>query len=339
MAQLESLGRVSGTRTEKNYGPMKAAFFSLSRDWAAFYQVFLSPGVLVLVSAAGALVYLSESAGPEALPQGLRVAFAVVVSVLSSAVGALVWKRWNESSESGVLVTRGKSAVRGLNLLLQSLAAAEGRLIRFRGDIQNTQNSSDHFLLMCDEIQDRIDLLQEETMNAMQEWTDILPEADVKTQIGVITKLKKQRAALEAEVKSLSKKFDDPKEINEELQAELENKEAALKQVRELLSQRETAISSSVLSGLTRKPILDLLGDFHSLGSHFETSSSFEFCPNCKARFSEGDLRSQEKCPECGEAVDPRSVISMKLHEMVLKPKSRKRKVIPPPDIDDDEED
>ena len=156
----------------KEAKPMKAAFLSLSKNWAAFYEVFLSPGVMILILATSCLVYLAETAGPEELPQTLRIAFTVVVSVLSSVVGALVWKRWNDAAESSILVTRGKSAVRGLNLLLQSLTAAEARVIRFRNGARSTPNPTEYFSLMCDEIQDRIDFLGRDTCPSCGETID-----------------------------------------------------------------------------------------------------------------------------------------------------------------------
>lgn len=300
----------------RNERPMKVALHSLTQAWAVFYETFLNPSVLILFVAAIALIFLPERAGAEELPKGLRVLFTIIVSVLASVIGALAWKKWSETAESGVLVTRGKSAVRGLNLLLQSLAAAEARIIQFRRSAKGTSEPSIYFLLMCDELQGRIDLLQEATMNAMQEWTDIIPEADVKTQLGLITNLKKQKAALEVEVETLSAKSKEPEQ--EGLIAKLKEKEEELEQVQKMLSQRESDITSSVLSGLTRKPILDLLGDLHSRSPDFQFSAAFEVCPHCHKQFPEGQLQDAGECPNCNETLDGTPPISMTYQGMLF---------------------
>lgn len=327
----------------ENRRSMSATFKALASQWAVFYEISLSPSVLLLVLAGAGLVYIAEFGNTEtSLPVAVRVSVTLIVSVLASVIGALVWKRWNDSAEAGVLVTRGKSAVRGLRLLLQSIAAAEARVLRLRPSPVDDPFHSERFLLICDEVLDRLNLLQEETMNAIEEWTDIIPDANIKTQIGVLTTLKKRAGELERQVSSLADEAKQSDHDREELSAELSLKEAELDKVREELTKREDAISTSVLSGLTRSPMFELISDFsRDYGEIYldsEVSAVYSVCPACRKQFEPKELRDRSDCPNCGKRFDTPSYAVGYISRRVSRQKPPMRVVSPREDVKDDDQ-
>lgn len=109
-------------------------------------------------------------------------------------------------------------------------------------------------------------------------------------------------------MKRISESARSSDQVREELSAELKKKEAELKRVREDLDKRQSAISSSVLSGLTRGPMLHLLSRFERYVPDLEFSEAFDLCPHCEERFPEGSLQQRESCPECGKSLKGRHI-------------------------------
>ena len=73
----------------------------------------------------------------------------------------------------------------------------------------------------------RLQSLQEETTNAIEEWQDIIPEANITTQIGVISQLKTELADRSAAVQ------DARQALTEAQQASAEEKKALQKRLEE----------------------------------------------------------------------------------------------------------
>src|SRR5262249_41165089 len=82
-------------------------------------------------------------------------------------------------------------------------------------------------------------MLSEETIGAIENWTDIVPEADIKSQIGVVTglqdkltdnqnALEKMRAELDAKTQHTSGKETELKQVIADLMAQREKLQRAL---------------------------------------------------------------------------------------------------------------
>lgn len=230
----------------------------LKAEWTRFASVMLSPVVLILVVTTVLLVTLSLNPSEETRSNPLLLGFiTLVISVLSGTLGALIEKRWSRLNETGILVTRGKSAIRGLKLLLLNIASIERRVSHHLAVINTTTGADGKLACSAlEEIVERCSTLEEEAMNAIEEWQDIIPEANLKTEIGFITDLKQDIARYASERSQLVTQLNDAKQESVDartgLQAQLSAVTAKLEAARKELRDRNTQIDSSVLSGLGR---------------------------------------------------------------------------------------
>src|SRR6266496_913526 len=71
-----------------------------------------------------------------------------MISIFSGLAGAILASRWSEANETSVLTTRGKAAIRGLNLLLVNLTSSEARTCKYLAemvekcsDVQRAKNA------------------------------------------------------------------------------------------------------------------------------------------------------------------------------------------------------
>lgn len=167
--------------------------------------------------------------------------------------------------EEKVLVTRGKSAVRSLKLLLVSIGSLQRRI---KDHIQSIDKENPQEKLMrshFEEIEGTCGVLEEEGISSIEDWTDIIPEvANLKTQIGTITEMRGEVETLTSELTELkaentklteltqegAKDKELSRSILEENNRTIEKKEMELSQLRERLKKSETAINNTVLSGI-----------------------------------------------------------------------------------------
>ena len=234
----------------------------LLQKWATFAGVILSPLVFILIVATVALFYFSFTTPSLESQPVVTAIITVVISIFSGVVGALVSQRWSEITEGGILITRGKSAIRGLKLLLLNISAIEQRIKTFITSLDNTE--PEHMITRnsYEELVERCNSLQEEAINAIEEWQDIIPEAaNLKTQIGLLSDLKVRQVSLEQQVTIAWNELDEAKAQSEDekevLTGQLREKENELSQVKKELRNKEAEIGSSVLSGLPTGAIVN----------------------------------------------------------------------------------
>jgi hypothetical protein len=100
----------------------------------------------------------------------------------------------------------------------------------------------------------RCDGLQDEALNAIEEWQEIIPEAIPRTEIGVISSLKRDVGEFSETVVQLNKKLLDTEQRSDteraDLQKQLVEVGTKLRDTESALRAREVSLGSSVLSGL-----------------------------------------------------------------------------------------
>lgn len=184
----------------------KKGFWSgLGSRWATFLSVALEPGTLLLLVALG-LLYLYS--GKENNEQTSVLIF-LLLTIASVVLGGRITKKWIELSEGDLVVARGKSAVRSLMLQLRSIAALENRMRLFRSAESEIEEQPDVVKRNYEEAIRTCESLQEQTVGAIENWTDIVPEASIKSQIGVISDLKVAIGEREDQLESLKTELQD----------------------------------------------------------------------------------------------------------------------------------
>lgn len=285
---------------------LKDVWAALVSRWGTFAKVLFDPVVLVTTIAILLLIDqslgLAPSEGQGSAPKALYIVLTGVIAVASSVVGAIIHQKMAEETEGGRLVTRGKSAIRGLKLLALNASAAEKRTAYLMGKLPESDLSKDIVTTNLEEIIGRLNALQEEAINAIEEWQDIIPEANVKTQIGIISSLKHEQTSLSGQINGLQGDLDEAKSEASSnkgeaanLQRALRSKEHELELVQRRLLYKERELETSVLSGLTVRG-----GPVTSRGISIRGGSDQKRCLNCSSTYDPPPT-VKGKCPHCGE--------------------------------------
>jgi len=296
---------MSSTPVDDVWRPLKRLWMS----WLSFFEVLLDPvGIILLGFTLGLIVYeTSNSADLQKFPL-LAVAVTGLISIFGGITGAYLQKGFSRISEGGVLVTRGKSAIRGLTLLLQNLNNLEGRVASYLSRAHSA-NADLNITTSYEEVISRCTQLEEEAINSIEEWTDIIPDANVKTQIGVITSLKNDAITFNIRVNELTKQLDESKlRSNEEqvsLRKQLQAERTKLDATTAKLNAAETKLRSSPLSGLSG---FEATGtSFFSPGStlfpHAKAFLDLKLCPYCYTPLRDPQVPT---CPSCKKTLPAR---------------------------------
>lgn len=299
---------------------------SLRKEWKGFAGIVFSPWVIVLFLTAIAfdavlVHYTSKLSTPGAnIDISLVTVLAFIASLSSGILGGVIGKRWDDFIGERVIVTRGKSAVRSLKLLLGNIVALERRvnkyLERHIDENQRENQTPEVIRTYLEEVIERCRVLGEETISSIENWTDIVPGADIKTQIGLISELTSEIEQLALQLHDLTAELEETKGISEtetkRLHAEIRKKEKELSEARRELEQKRIGItgvtvpSVQLTSGSFTLPSAGLvLG-----GSTFIDAGKIDpgiystrtaKCSECGKTFTEptGLISKPSLCPEC----------------------------------------
>jgi hypothetical protein len=139
-------------------------------SWGRFLGVIFSPDVVLPTIVAVIFGYWAFTTSDTTA----KAVASVVMALLTGIAGARISKKLIEESRKGQIFTRGQSAVRGLNLILANLGTLEAQLERARASSDDESVNKDFFYLKNLGI-----VIQRQAINSIEEWKDILPEADI----------------------------------------------------------------------------------------------------------------------------------------------------------------
>lgn len=279
----------------------------LEERWRAFRTAVLDPwAVLLAALTVGLALAVVQLENPPAV-----WALTVMLSVVAGIFGGLVTSRWNVIAEEGPAVTRGKVAVRSLKLLLANIDSLEQRvstyLERWR-DAERKERLSDEVVeTYLEEVIRSCGALVEGALSSIENWTDIIPEADIRTQIGVISSLKEERAELTQHLDRLMHEFEEVKGRSEEeareLRAEISDRTEELRDLnRQLRAQVPGGFGSigrALAGGL---PVGGVpVGSFPRNLEFGVTAAGYgRSCSKCDFRKASNQILPDDKCPRCG---------------------------------------
>ena len=236
---------------------------TLSDKWSDFIDIIFDPWVLVLIFSISIFFNLTIGETNNTVSSLLFV----LITLCSAVLGGRITKYWSEINDSSVLVARGKAAVRSLKLLLGDISRLEKRVSNFTHNDDEIENHPKVTKRNYEEIRGLCILMEEQAVNSIENWTDIVPEADIKTQIGDITNLAQALQEKEKDLTKLNAALNDETAktdaVKLELKSEMEEKENQIfKLTKDLREKAVTlgAVSSSTLESLGYDPNIGLLG-------------------------------------------------------------------------------
>ncbi|MEW8266849.1 MAG: hypothetical protein AB2731_11970 [Candidatus Thiodiazotropha sp.] len=222
---------------------------NLKTRWKSFFSVILDPWTLVLII--GVIFLFTYTLG--ITDKTITSLLFVLITIASAVLGGRITKHWMDITEGGIVVARGKSAVRSLKLLLRNIFALERRVSNFSANLDEIENHPVVIKRNYEEVIEICNLLEEEAVNSIENWTDITPEADIKTQIGVISELKQSLVGKEKDLTSLNSKLKDTKGKSEverkRLQSEVDEKEKQIANLRREIFDKNLGLGGLVTMG------------------------------------------------------------------------------------------
>lgn len=222
---------------------VKSRWEEVGEKWLASLSILVDPVVviLLLVSIFLGVMVVNQS------DEQIVAMFTVLLGLATGLLGGMADRRWAELAEGKLIYQRAQQAVRGLKLLLGDLsalhrrAAGYAKLSRAEAESMLAVITAERF----EEVTHRCTALQERTLSAIEDWTDIVPEADIRTQIGEITKLALQEREQERRIRNLEEELKEAgrsKEEAQELKSQLETMRRELAATRSQLANQEALI-------------------------------------------------------------------------------------------------
>ncbi len=178
---------------------------TLKKRWMLFFDVLIDPWNLLLIIAVAVFYYLSLN---QASSLASTLLF-ILITLSSGMLGGRIAKQWADLTEGSIVIARGRSAVRSLKVLLRLVTALEERIHNFRIREDEIEKYPEVTKRNYEEVISSCKHLQEQTVNSIENWTDIIPEADIKSEIGVISDLKNTLIDKENELEQLNQQLNE----------------------------------------------------------------------------------------------------------------------------------
>jgi hypothetical protein len=179
--------------------PSKPGEPSAGTAWRIVLGEWAKPFPLLLTIASVTLMIAQAL-----LPAGaifLNIVLLVMIAVLSGIVGSQLYERWKQANEQGILASKGRSASRGLNLILRQLRGIEVLSGDYQALNSMASGKNDAFPIssILGEIRRSVDSVSLQVVAAIEEWEDIVPDAkNFQTRIDTFDEtneqLKRQKA-------------------------------------------------------------------------------------------------------------------------------------------------
>lgn len=230
----------------KEAGPIRA-------QWRKFRELVCEPWTCLLLIASIGLFAVGQQKG---LSGGVSALLQVLLAVVTGVLGARVTNLVSEASGEGIIVARGKVAVRGLKLMLVQTAAFERRLRRFVAAKDHIDSHPEVTKRNYEEAIEFCRRIQEEAASAMETWGDVVPSADLSSLIGRITEAEEQRDASSRELEKAKSELQQAAENTEDaerMRSRIAFLEMQVKQSDRRVAKLTDRLESRALSGNFRR--------------------------------------------------------------------------------------
>lgn len=208
--------------------------FDIIRGWLNFLKRILDPWVALSLGGSILLIYLSTN--PKY--SSASAVLSIFATIASSIAGGLISHSMHTATEHRVVAARGESSIRGLKLLLLNLNALSDRIYEIIKLCSN-RNDFDVLNAYLSEIINRCKILEEEAISSIENWTDIIPEANVRSQIGAISSLHKKLEGKMSELELLKNSHRESDQDKLKLENEVKKRIAEIANLKRELSEKE----------------------------------------------------------------------------------------------------
>ncbi len=203
----------------------------LKRNWTTIITIVLNPLVIIFILISFLLIlYSTKLTDPR-----LSIILSIILSVITGLLGGVVSKKWDDLLQERIISTRAKSSVRNLQLLLDNSISLEKRVISFIKRITEPSNqnniTSEVIKTYFEEIITQCLTIENFIINSIQDWTDILPQANIESVITNIREMKNNIVELQSRLDFVNHELELSKEKTLE---EIQEKEILIKEKEDL---------------------------------------------------------------------------------------------------------
>jgi len=300
----------------------KKWYSDLSSSWGSFLSVSLNPLVIIFFLVSLLLLFFSSR---QTDPQ-LTILLTLMLSVITSLLGGIVASKWGDLTQEKVLLTRGKSANRNLQLLLERSISLEKRVLvyltRFSDNDYRGNITPEVLVTYFEETIQECLSIENFIVNSIQDWTDILPEADIKSVISYIqeqkNKVEEYQNKLEMVTRELSMSIEQNTESSAKAASLLEERNKLITEINQM---RENMQISASRTGVANIPSSFLSGGTATTNAMFN--------------HTEIDLRSQydlnvalQKDTQLGSKINNAMTTFHEIPEEIIRPSSAANKAV-----------
>jgi len=218
--------------------------------WIIFVKIILDPWLIILSIVLVVLI----SAVVHAEKVTLQPFILILVSLLSGLLGAIFIRKWIDLNEEKPIIVRGEHAIKNLKLIYFNVQRTEKRIKLYIKKLNEENLNLDLIKLQFEEIVEKCTMVEEECINAISLWSDIIDKADAKNILLNMFTLKEKELNLKKSINQLKKEFkENPSEFRmdiETFEKQLDQKEFEIKELTQQILKKEDEINHSILSGM-----------------------------------------------------------------------------------------
>lgn len=223
----------------------------LNDRWITFIKIILDPWIIIL----GIFLLLIISSVKHSENINIHLFAILLIAIISGIIGAVFIKKWIDLHDEHLLINRGASAIRNLKLIYFNLLRTEKRIRIYIKKLDENNPAYELADSFFEEIIEKCRMLQEECINSISIWSDLIKDADAKTILTNIYNLKERKEKLARDILQLKKDFfeavDREKISDEDFEKQMAQKEFDLKELSSRILESEDRINHSILSGMT----------------------------------------------------------------------------------------
>jgi hypothetical protein len=179
----------------------------LCSSWKHFITILFNPFVLILIFASYFLLVYSSRQNDLSIISLLTI----LISTCTGLLGGILTKKWEDITQEKTIVTRAKSATRNLQVLLESIISLEKRVSQYQkrllADKEKKFINDEVIKTYLEEIVLECVNVEEDIINSIQDWTSILPEADLKSILNYIGKLKAEYQEVQSQLEKVNEEL------------------------------------------------------------------------------------------------------------------------------------
>ncbi len=279
----------------------------LKENWQGFGGAIFDPWALILFCLISGMLVLSYLFAQSIMNNSSKLIlpiFSLWLSLSSGILGSRIAKQLIDRKERKGLVAKGLSTIRGLKLLFTNLANLENRIKSYVSQLNDNQNTSDKLIVYCEEIIEKLMMMEEEVISSIEEWANVIPEARLKSHIEFFNDLKLALHFSEIEIETLYNQIvasnGQPKKLTQELTSRLKQEEKEMLQLREKVLERKKLLDKTILSGISTSVLKSGTASF-DIFPELKTLSTFSSLPDSDEQTS-FDLNLAEPVKESNKA-------------------------------------